>query len=549
MAQLGRFKLPRVSNEPLRTYGVNSDERHMLQQALKDMKSAIHQHGPFQVPCIVNGIKIQTNAAQPQILPQDHSTTLCIYHQADADTITKAIQTALSAKPAWESMPFNDRAAIFLKAADLLATKYRYKVMAATMLGQGKNAWQAEIDAAAELIDFWRFNCVYAADIYANQPTENSPFTWNRLEYRALEGFVLAISPFNFTAIGGNLAGAPALMGNVVLWKPSPMAVYSNYLVFQILMEAGLPAGVIQFIPGDAAAIADQALSHPEFAGLHFTGSTTVFKHLWQKIASNLNIYKSYPRIVGETGGKNMHFIHKSADASSAAMQTVRSAFEYSGQKCSACSRAYVPDSMWDEFSHVLLAEIKKIKQGPIDDFSTFMGPVINKASFDKIKKYVELVAIDASSTLIAGGISDDSKGYFIQPTVILTTNPQSATMVAELFGPVLTIYVYPADAYEQTLEIADKTSPYGLTAALFAQDRNAVILGAEKLRQSAGNFYINDKSTGAVVGQQPFGGSRQSGTNDKAGSGLNLQRWVSARAIKETFVPLTAAAYPSNHA
>ncbi|TPX34385.1 L-glutamate gamma-semialdehyde dehydrogenase [Synchytrium microbalum] len=548
-AQLGHFKLPKVSNEPMLNFAPGSAERKALQQALADIRSSLEEHGPFQVPCVVNGLHIKTDSTQQQLVPFEHKTPLCTYHEADAATIDQAIKTALAAKPKWEAMPFNDRAAIFLKAADLLSTKYRFKVLAATMFGQGKNAWQAEIDGAAELIDFWRFNCIYAADIYAQQPSENSARTWNRVEYRGLEGFILAFSPFNFTAIGGNLASAPAIMGNVVLWKPSPMAVYSNYLVFEILREAGLPDGVIQFLPGDAAAIADQTIQHPSFAGLHFTGSTIIFKYLWQKISNHLNVYKSYPRIVGETGGKNMHFVHKSADVSSAALNSVRSAFEYAGQKCSACSRAYVPDSIWTEFSDILVSETKKFRQGPPEDFTNLVGPVINKASFDKIKKYLDGVASDSESKILVGGICDDSKGYFIQPTVIVTTNPHSATMVEELFGPVLTVYVYPADKYEETLELADSSSSYALTAALFAKDREAVIVGAEKLRHAAGNFYINDKSTGAVVGQQPFGGGRQSGTNDKAGSSLNLLRWVSARAIKETFTPLTAVGYPSNDA
>ncbi|KAJ3291826.1 1-pyrroline-5-carboxylate dehydrogenase [Borealophlyctis nickersoniae] len=484
--------------------------------------------------------------------------TVAEYHEADASVVQKAIDKALAAKPAWEAMPFNDRAAIFLKAADLLATKYRHKLLAATMLGQGKNAWQAEIDAAAELCDFWRFNCYYASKIYADQPPMNSSRTWNRLEYRALEGFVLAYSPFNFTAIGGNLVSAPALMdeltrsvlkGNVVLWKPSPMAMLSNYMVFQVLREAGLPEGVIQFIPGDAESIANATLSHPDFAGLHFTGSTHVFKKLWRQIGNNIDTYKSYPRVVGETGGKNMHILHKSADVRNAVMQTLRGAFEYAGQKCSATSRVYIPDTLWPEFKSLIEKEGKKLKSGPSDEFETFVNAVINKESYTRIKKYLDEVGSPSNphTKVLLGGKASDAKGYFIDPTVLVTTDPHSPTMVQELFGPVVTLYVYPAEKYEETLELASTSTPYSLTGSLFAQDRQAIITGSNILRNAAGNFYINDKSTGAVVGQQPFGGGRASGTNDKAGSGLNLLRWVSPRTIKENFVPLDSWAYPSN--
>ncbi|KAJ3410872.1 1-pyrroline-5-carboxylate dehydrogenase [Chytridiales sp. JEL 0842] len=505
------------------SYAPGSAERRELVKALGDMKAKVAEQGPFVVPAIVNGQKITSSPTRKQPIPFDHKQAICEYHEVDEAGITKAIDTALAAKPAWESMPFNDRAAIFLKAADLLSTKYRYQVMAATMLGQGKNAWQAEIDAAAELCDFWRFNAKFAADIYSWQPEKHAAGTWNRLEYRPLEGFTVAYSPFNFTAIGGNLAGAPALMGNVVLWKPSPMSVYSNYLVYEILKESGLPDGVIQFVPGDAQLMSKVAFSHPEFAGLHFTGSTSVFKSLWRQISNNLDVYKSYPRIVGETGGKNMHFIHKSANAQQAALQTVRSAFEYMGQKCSACSRVYVPDNLADEYLRTLVAETEKLQIGAVDDFSNFMSAVISQGSLDKIKGYLDNISSgkDKTSRILAGGKIDDSKGYFVQPTVVLTTDPKAPTMVDELFGPVVTVYVYPAEKYEETLDLADKTSSYALTCGLFAGDREAIIIGSNKLRNAAGNFYINDKSTGAVVGQQPFGGSRGSGTNDKAGSNL----------------------------
>ncbi|KAJ3151646.1 1-pyrroline-5-carboxylate dehydrogenase [Geranomyces michiganensis] len=543
--QLGAFTLPEVRNEELLHYAPGSIERKKLQEALATMRARLEKDGPFEIPVIVNGEQIRTNDVQSQALPFEHKTKLATYHQADAATIKKAIDSALKVRAEWEAMPFNDRAAIFLKAADLLATKYRYEVMAATMLGQGKNAWQAEIDAAAELCDFWRFNCHFAAQIYADQPIKNSITTWNRMEYRPLEGFVLAYSPFNFTAIGGNLVSAPALMGNVVLWKPSPMAMYSNYLVFKILKEAGLPDGVIQFVPGDAAEIAKDAFAHPDFAGLHFTGSTGVFKHLWKQIGVNIDKYKSYPRIVGETGGKNMHFLHKSADARNAAMQTIRGAFEYNGQKCSATSRVYVPDNLWEEYSTVLTQEMKKLKQ----DFSNFTGSVINEQSYNKITQYLDAVKSgkEAKTKIFLGGNASKKDGYTIEPTVILTENPHATTMKEELFGPVVTVYVYPADQYEETMKIAEDTTPYALTGSLFAQDRAAIVKGTNLLRNAAGNFYVNDKSTGAIVGQQAFGGGRASGTNDKAGSGLNLLRWVSPRTIKETFVPLTSVNYPSN--
>ncbi|KAI9333410.1 Aldehyde/histidinol dehydrogenase [Obelidium mucronatum] len=508
--RLGRFNVPDVQNEPMYNYAPGSAERKKLQEALAEMRAKM----PYEVPCVVNGEKIFTKDTLRQPLPFDHKTSLCNFHNADKDLINKAIDGALAAKPAWEAMPFNDRAAIFLKAADLLANKYRYQVMAATMLGQSKNAWQAEIDAAAELADFWRFNTQYASDIYSQQPTKNAPLTWNRMEYRALEGFVVAYSPFNFTAIGGNLVGAPALMGNVCIWKPSNTGLYSSYLVYEILKEAGLPDGVIQFVPGDAHVVTDATFEHRDFAGFHFTGSTQVFKHLWQKIGNNINTYKSYPRIVGETGGKNMHFLHKSADAKHAALQTVRSAFEYNGQKCSACSRVYVPDNLWEEYKTTLIEETKRIKQGPVDDFTNFMSSVINKQSFDKIKGYLDDIKSGKTPNI----------GYTIEPTVVLATDPHAKTMVDELFGPVVTVYVYPADKYEEYLT-----------------DRNAVVVGSNKLRNAAGNFYINDKSTGAVVG------GRASGTNDKAGSALNLLRWVSPRTIKESFLPISSVTYPSN--
>ncbi|KAI9143704.1 1-pyrroline-5-carboxylate dehydrogenase [Paraphysoderma sedebokerense] len=547
--QLGSFALPQIENEPLKNYGPGSPERAALQAALKEIQA----NAPYHIPVVINGEKSKTSSQSSQINPSDKKAVLCTYDEADSALLSKAIDGALKARAEWEAMPFADRSAIFLKAADLLAHKYRYKVMAATMLGQGKNIWQAEIDAAAELIDFWRFNCKYAEEIYSQQPPKNSTAVWNRTEYRGLEGFVLAVSPFNFTAIGGNLASAPALMvcpssGNVVVWKPAPAAILSNYFVYEILMEAGLPAGVIQWVPGDAPSIVGQCLKHPDFAGLHFTGSTAVFKKLWKDMAANVDIYKNYPRIVGETGGKNMHFVHSSANVDNVVKNTIRSAFEYQGQKCSACSRMYAPDNLWPAIKQGLIEQASRIKLGSVTDFSNFCTPVINQVAFDKIKSYIEFAKSSSEAEVISGGSYDDSKGFFVQPTIIVTTNPHFKSMQEEIFGPVLTIYVYEASKYEETLNLADKTSPYALTCALFATDRKAVIFGANKLRHTAGNFYINDKSTGAVVGQQPFGGSRASGTNDKAGAPMNLMKWVSARSIKENFLTCDEFLYPSNY-
>ncbi|KAG0234491.1 1-pyrroline-5-carboxylate dehydrogenase [Actinomortierella wolfii] len=542
-ATLANFKIPQVANEPMKSYAPGSPERAALQAALKQLRA----QAPLDIPCVVNGEEVRTGIVEKQVMPHEHKTVLCNYHNADEALVAKAIDGALAAKKNWANTPFSDRAAIFLKAADLISTKYRYKIMAATMLGQGKNAWQAEIDAAAELIDFFRFGVKYAEELYSVQPPQNSAFTWNRTEYRPLEGFVFAVSPFNFTAIGGNLAGAPVLMGNVCVWKPAPAATYASYVVYEILREAGLPAGVIQFIPGPAPEVVGQVLKHPEFAALHFTGSTHVFRKLWKDIGNNIENYKSYPRIVGETGGKNFHMVHKSANVKSVVLNTIRSAFEYQGQKCSACSRAYFPDNLWPEIKAGLLENHARIQQGPIDEFQNFMGPVINKFSFDKIKSYIDWAKSDKESEIIAGGTYDDSVGYYVQPTIIVTTNPKSKTMVEEIFGPVLTIYVYKAEEYEKTLELVATSSMYALTGSLFSQDRYATIVGANALRDAAGNFYINDKSTGAVVGQQPFGGGRASGTNDKAGSAAILSRFVSPRSIKESFVDLEEFIYPSN--
>ncbi|KAG0703932.1 Aldehyde/histidinol dehydrogenase [Suillus ampliporus] len=541
--QLAAFKVPVVENEPMRSYAVGSAERQGLEAALAQMQQEL----PFEVPCIVNGKPIRTGKLAKQPIPSDHARHLCTYHEADESTVASAIDGALSAKAEWEAMPWNDRAAIFLRAAELVSGKYRYRLVAATMLGQGKNAWQAEIDAAAELSDFFRFGVKYVEELYAQQPPKNAAGSWNRVEYRALEGFVLAVSPFNFTAIGGNLPGAPALVGNTVIWKPSPAATYSNYLVYQILAEAGVPPGVIQFVPGPPPEVVAQAISHPSFAALHFTGSTFVFKKLWKDIAANLDKYRGYPRIVGETGGKNFHVIHKSAEIRNAALQTIRGGFEYQGQKCSALSRLYVSSSLWTSgFKDQLLSEAAKIKVGPPSDFSNFMGPVIGRPAYDKIMGCIQK-AKDAGGEVLIGGVGDDSKGYFIQPTIILTKDPQSVTMCEEIFGPVITVYVYDDADYEKTLELIDNTSPYALTGSIFAGDRKALIVATNKLRNAAGNVYYNEKCTGAVVGQQPFGGARGSGTNDKAGSISIFYRFVSARSMKENFVGLEDFQYPSN--
>ncbi|KAG2155085.1 Aldehyde/histidinol dehydrogenase [Suillus bovinus] len=541
--QLATFKIPAIENEPMRSYAVGSAERRGLEAALAQMQQEL----PFEVPCIVNGSPIKTGKLAKQPIPSDHARHLCVYHEADEATVASAIDGALSAKAEWEAMPWNDRAAIFLRAAELVSGKYRYKLVAATMLGQGKNAWQAEIDAAAELTDFFRFGVKYVEELYAQQPPKNAAGSWNRVEYRALEGFVLAVSPFNFTAIGGNLPGVPAIVGNTVVWKPSPAATYSNYLIYQILAEAGVPPGVIQFVPGPPPEVVAQAISHPNFAALHFTGSTFIFKKLWKDIAANLNKYKGYPRIVGETGGKNFHVIHKSAEIRNAVLQTIRGGFEYQGQKCSALSRLYVSSSLWSSgFKDLLLSEIAKIKIGPSSDFGNFMGPVIGRPAYDKIISFIQK-AKDAGGEVLIGGTGDDSKGYFIQPTIILTKDPQSITMKEEIFGPVITVYVYDDADYEKTLELIDNTSPYALTGSIFAADRKALLTATNKLRNAAGNVYYNEKCTGAVVGQQPFGGGRASGTNDKAGSISIFYRFVSARSIKENFVGLEDFQYPSN--
>ncbi|KAF3939520.1 Omega-crystallin [Dactylella cylindrospora] len=547
MSTIASFKLPAVINEPNQHFAKGTAERQKLEAALEVLK----KKGTIDIPVVVNGKPITTSEKSTQPMPSHHGTTLATCSQATQQHVNDAISSAIAAREAWSTLPFADRAAVFLRAANLIAGKYRYDMLAATMLGQGKNAWQAEIDAAAELVDFLRFNCAYAEELYAQQPIKNSPGVWNRVEYRPLEGFVYAITPFNFTAIAANLPCAPALLGNVVVWKPSPSAVYSNYLLYTILLEAGLPPNVIQFVPGDAEMITNTVLSHKEFASLHFTGSTAVFRQIYGKIAKGVadGTYKSYPRIVGETGGKNFHVVHSSADIKNAVNHTVRGAFEYSGQKCSATSRLYVAASIWEEFKKQLVAETEALKVGASEEFQTFIGPVIHKGSFDKLKKVIDDAKDPKSNlTLLTGGKYDDSEGYFIYPTIYQTDDPTHELFNRELFGPVLVVYVYPDAEFENTIKAVDSTGGgYALTGSIFAKDREVIRYAEDKLRDSAGNFYINCKSTGAVVGQQPFGGSRASGTNDKAGSINLLYRFVNARSIKEEFDSTETVTYVSN--
>ncbi|PFH57088.1 hypothetical protein XA68_15525 [Ophiocordyceps unilateralis] len=545
---LAAFKTPKVANEPNHHYAKDSSQRQGLMAAVDKFQKWL----PVEVPVVIGGTKLQSSPRASQRNPSDHASTVASYHPATASDVTKAIDAALAAKPAWESLPFADRAAVFLKAADLIAGKYRYDVMAATILGQGKNAWQAEIDAAAELVDFFRFNVHYAEQLLAQQPDHNAPGVWNRLEYRPLEGFVYAISPFNFTAIAGNLPGAPALMGNVVVWKPSDHSILSNWLVYEILLEAGLPPDVIQFVPGDPDEVTGVALGHRDLAALHFTGSTAVFRKLYGAIGQGVaeGRYRSYPRVVGETGGKNFHLIHPSADMDNAAVHTVRGAFEFQGQKCSATSRLYAPRSSWAQLKEKLVSETRGLAMGAPWEAQNFVGPVIHAAAFDRLSGAMDSAKQDGELELLVGGGSDKSKGYFVQPTIYETSNPQHRFLTTEFFGPLLTVYVYDdgaTDGFARACSLVDSTSDYGLTGSVFASDRQAIREAEEALRHSAGNFYINCKCTGAVVGQQAFGGARASGTDDKAGSGNLLTRFVNMRAVKEEFGETGRVAYPSN--
>lgn len=533
------FNTPIPLNEPVLSYAPNSPERALLQASIAQMKAQ-----QVEIPMYIGDEQVHTEKKIRLSPPYQHKHTLGFFSEGDYTHVTQAINAALGAKTAWADLSWEDRAAIFLKAADLIAGPYRAKINAATILGQSKNAYQAEIDAACELIDFLRFNVSYLAEIYAQQPA-SSPGVWNRLEYRPLEGFVFAITPFNFTAIAGNLPASAALMGNTVVWKPAYTQIYSANVVMEVFREAGLPDGVINLIYVDGPEAGEVVFKHPDFAGLHFTGSTAVFKHLWKTIGENIDRYKTYPRIVGETGGKDFVIAHKSADAKALATALVRGAFEFQGQKCSAASRAYIPSNLWPAVKAYIIEDLKSIKMGSPEDFGNFINAVIDERAFDKIVKYIEDAKSNELVEVVAGGSYDKSEGYFIAPTVLESKDPQSTTMVEEIFGPVLTVYVYHEENFEQTLTLVDQSSPYSLTGSIFSQDRYAIALATEKLQNAAGNFYINDKPTGAVVGQQPFGGARASGTNDKAGSLLNLLRWVSPRTIKETFVPPKDYRYP----
>ncbi|MGE0771315.1 MAG: L-glutamate gamma-semialdehyde dehydrogenase [Cyclobacteriaceae bacterium] len=535
----GFYSIPAPKNEPVLSYAPNSNERALLKKALEDARS-----GHVDIPMYIGGEEVRTDKKRKLSPPHDHQHVLGHFSEGDRSHVEQAITAAMNAKALWTNLDWEHRASIFLKAADLLAGPYRYKINAATMLGQSKNAFQAEIDSACELIDFLRFNVHYMGEIYADQPA-SSPGVWNRMEYRPLEGFVFAITPFNFTAIAGNLPTSAAMMGNTVVWKPAYTQIYAAYVIMEVLREAGLPDGVINLIYVDGPTAGDVVFSHPDFGGIHFTGSTKVFQHMWKTIGENIFKYKSYPRIVGETGGKDFIMVHKSANAKEVATAITRGAFEYQGQKCSAASRCYIPSNLWDDVKKYLVEDLKSIKMGGTEDFSNFVNAVIDEKAFDKIAGYIEQARKNPMNEIIAGGKHDKSKGYFIEPTVIVTKDASSTTMCEEIFGPVVTIYVYHSENFEQTLELVDQTSPYALTGSIFAKDRHAVELATKKLVNAAGNFYINDKPTGAVVGQQPFGGARGSGTNDKAGAKVNLLRWVSMRTIKETFVTPVDYRYP----
>lgn len=533
------YQVPLPQNEPVLNYAPGSPERESVKKALAEMRAS-----QIEVPMYIGSEKVFTDKKIKLSPPHDHQHILGYASEGDALHVTAAINASLAARTDWANLPWNERAAIFLKAADLLAGPYRAKINAATMLGQSKNAFQAEIDAACELIDFLRFNVAFYQEIMAEQP-QSSKGVWNKLEYRPLEGFVFALTPFNFTAIAGNLPASAALMGNVCVWKPAYTQIYSANVIMEVFKLAGLPDGVINMVYVDGPVTGEVVFNHPDFAGIHFTGSTGVFQNIWKTIGGNIHKYKSYPRIVGETGGKDFVIAHNSADAKAVAVGLVRGAFEYQGQKCSAASRAYIPSNLWDDVKKYMLADLADIKMGPTEDFSNFVNAVIDEKAFGKISGYIAEAKNDSSVEIIAGGGFDKSVGYFIEPTVILAKDPKYKTMCEEIFGPVLSIYVYEENAWEETLELVNTTSPYALTGAVFSQDRYAIDQATKALENAAGNFYINDKPTGAVVGQQPFGGARASGTNDKAGSKLNLLRWVNARTIKETFVSPTDYKYP----
>ncbi|HTE34789.1 MAG TPA: L-glutamate gamma-semialdehyde dehydrogenase [Chryseolinea sp.] len=535
----GFFNVPHPRNEPVLSYAPGSVERRSLQDAIKQARARV-----VDIPMYIGGDEVRSGNTIAIRPPHDHQHVLGYFHEGDAGHVEQAIDAALNAKELWMNLAWEHRASIFLKAADLLAGPYRFEMNAATMLGQSKNAYQAEIDSACELIDFLRFNVFFMSQIYSDQP-ESSPGVWNRMEYRALEGFTLAVTPFNFTAIAGNLPTSMALMGNTVVWKPAYTQVYAAQVIMRVLIEAGLPEGVINLIYADGPVVGDVVFAHRDFAGIHFTGSTKVFQTMWKTIGQNIEKYKSYPRVVGETGGKDFIIAHPSADAKEVATGISRGAFEFQGQKCSAASRCYIPSSLWDDVRKFLVDDLKSFRMGVTEDFGNFINAVIDERAFDRITSYIETARANPMNEIVAGGTYDKSKGYFIAPTVILTKDPTSVTMCDEIFGPVVTIYVYQDENFEDTLTLADSTSPYALTGSIFSRDRYAVELATKKLCHAAGNFYINDKPTGAVVGQQPFGGARGSGTNDKAGAKVNLLRWVSMRTIKETFVPPISYSYP----
>lgn len=536
----GVYRLPQITNEPVKTYAPGSPERAALKARIEELKNTV-----VDLPMIIGGQEVRTGKLNDIRPPHDHAHLLGHYHQGDATHVQMAIDAALKAKPAWEKMSWESRAAIFLKAADLIAGPYRQTLNAVTMLGQSKNAYQAEIDSVCELADFYRYNVKNMYEIYHMQPN-SSPGIWDRTVWRPLEGFVFALTPFNFTSIAGNLPGAPALMGNVCVWKPSKTAVYSAYVILKILQEAGLPDGVINLVYCAGPTASDVVFSHKEFAGIHFTGSTEVFNNIWATIVKNISNYRSYPRIVGETGGKDYIFADPTATPKSVATAMVRGAFEYQGQKCSAASRAYIPSNLWDEVKAYMEADLAGIKTGGVEDFRNFINAVIDETSFDKLAQAIDAATASSDADVVLGGGHDKSKGYFIQPTVIRAYKPDYVTMREELFGPVLTVYVYEPDRVDETLDLLDRGSAYALTGAIFSNDRSHIEYLTERLTHTAGNFYINDKPTGAVVDQQPFGGGRASGTNDKAGSVFNLLRWVSPQCIKETFIPATDYMYPN---
>ncbi|WP_298760900.1 L-glutamate gamma-semialdehyde dehydrogenase [uncultured Psychroserpens sp.] len=535
----GFFNVPVAINEPVKSYAPGSPEREAVLAAYKDMWNT-----KIDVPLYINGKDVTTGNTKTMSAPHDHQHVVGTYHLAEKSHVEEAIATALEARKTWSQLPWEQRAGIFLKAAELIAGPYRAKINAATMIAQSKTVHQAEIDAACELIDFLRFNVQFMTDIYHEQPESNSG-AWNRLEYRPLEGFTYAVTPFNFTAIAGNLPACMAMMGNVVVWKPSDSQIFSAKIIMDVFREAGVPDGVINVVFGDPVMITDTVMDSPDFSGLHFTGSTYIFKELWKKIGNNIHNYKTYPRIVGETGGKDFIIAHKTANPIQVATAITRGAFEFQGQKCSAASRAYIPSNLWNTVKERVIADVKSFKMGSPEDLNNFITAVIHEGSFDKLASYIDGAKNDSDAEIIVGGNYDKSKGYFIEPTVIVTSNPKYTTMCTELFGPVITIYVYDEDKYSETLKLVDDTSEYALTGAILATDRYAIQEATKALQNCAGNFYINDKPTGAVVGQQPFGGARASGTNDKAGSALNLLRWVSPRMIKETFVTPTDYRYP----